>query len=100
MACPPRSNTAAGTGTPGHRDHLSGLDVGYGHATPGAGLRTKRRQRVAAAWAVRSQSYPAVGAALPVAGDLTAALAALVQELVKRLPELQEGGLFPLLLGL
>jgi hypothetical protein len=62
-------------------------------------MRTKRGQRVAAAWAVRGQPYPAVGAELPVAFDLTAAITALLHELVKRLLELQECGLRPALLG-
>src|SRR2546428_9244572 len=63
-------------------------------------MRTERGQRVAAAWAVRGQPYPAVGAELPVAFDLTAAITALLHELVKLLLELQECGLPPALLGL
>jgi hypothetical protein len=63
-------------------------------------MRTERGQRVAAAWAVRGQPYPAVGAELPVAFDLTAAITALLHELVKLLLELQEGGLPPALLRL
>src|SRR4051794_12833012 len=63
-------------------------------------MRTGRGQRVAAAWAVRGQPCPAVGAELPVRGDLAAAIAALVDELVKLLLELQECGLPPALLGL
>src|SRR4030095_7178027 len=62
-------------------------------------MRTKRGQRVAAAWAVRGQPYPAVGAELPVAFDLTAAITALLHQLVKLLLELQECGLPPALLG-
>src|SRR5213592_438363 len=62
-------------------------------------MRTERGQRVAAAWAVRGQPYPAVGAELPVAFDLTAAITALLHELVKLLMELQERGLSPALLG-
>src|SRR4030095_6335 len=62
-------------------------------------MRTERGQRVAAAWAVRGQPYPAVGAELPVAFDLTAAITALLHELVKLLMELQECGLPPALLG-
>src|SRR2546428_6425137 len=62
-------------------------------------MRTERGQRVAAAWAVRGQPYPAVGAELPVAFDLTAAITALLHELVKRLLELQERRLPPALLG-
>src|SRR5437764_8276163 len=62
-------------------------------------MRTERGQRVAAAWAVRGQPYPAVGAELPVAFDLTAAITALLHELVKLLLELQECGLPPALLG-
>jgi len=58
----------------------------------------ERGQRVAAAWAVRGQPYPAVGAELPVRGDLVAAIAALLEELVELLLELQEGGLLPALL--
>ena len=63
-------------------------------------MRTGRWQRVAAAWAVRGQPYPAVGAELPVAFDLTAAITALLHQLVKLLLELQECGLPPALLGL
>src|SRR5438034_4415790 len=62
-------------------------------------MRTERGQRVAAAWAVRGQPYPAVGAELPVAFDLTAAITALLHELVKLLMELQECGLPPALIG-
>ena len=62
-------------------------------------MRPERGQRVAAAWAVRGQPYPAVGAELPVAFDLTAAITALLHELVKLLLELQERGLPPALLG-
>src|SRR2546425_7547643 len=62
-------------------------------------MRTERGQRVAAAWAVRGQPYPAVGAELPVAFDLTAAITALLHEVVKLLMELQECGLPPALLG-
>jgi hypothetical protein len=62
-------------------------------------MRTERGQRVAAAWAVRGQPYPAVGAELPVSFDLTAAITALLHELVKLLMELQERGLPPALLG-
>ena len=63
-------------------------------------MRTERWQRVAAAWAVRGQPYPAVGAELPVAFDLPAAITALLHELVKLLLELQECGLLPALRGL
>jgi hypothetical protein len=63
-------------------------------------MRTGRWQRVAAAWAVRGQPYPAVGAELPVRFDLAAAIEALLDELVKLLLELQDGGLHPALLGL
>jgi hypothetical protein len=63
-------------------------------------MRPERWQRVAAAWAVRGQPYPAVGAELPVRCDLAAAITALLHELVKRLMELQECGLPPALLGL
>jgi hypothetical protein len=41
-------------------------------------MRTGRGQRVAAAWTVRGQPYPAIGAALPVRANLAAALVALV----------------------
>ena len=58
-------------------------------------MRPGRGQRVAAAWAVRGQPYPAVGAELPVRCDLTAAMAALLDKLVKLLMELQERGLPP-----
>jgi len=63
-------------------------------------MRTGRGQRVAAAWAVRGQPCPAVGAELPVRFDLAAAIEALVDELMKRLLELQECGLLLALLGL
>ena len=63
-------------------------------------MRTGRGQRVAAAWAVRGQPCPAVGAELPVRCNLAAAIEALLAELVKRLLELQECGLYPPLLGL
>ena len=53
-------------------------------------MRTGRWQWVAAAWAVRGQPYPAVGAELPVRFDLAAAIEALLDELVKLLMELQE----------
>jgi len=53
-------------------------------------MRIGRWQRVAAAWAVRGQPYPAVGAELPVLFDLAATIAALLHELVKLLMELQE----------
>jgi hypothetical protein len=62
-------------------------------------MRTRRWQRVAAAWAVRGQPCAAVGAELPVRFDLAAAIAALLEELVKLLLELQEYGLLPALLG-
>jgi hypothetical protein len=61
-------------------------------------MRTGRGQRVAAAGAVRGQPCPAVGAELPVRGDLAAAIAALQEELVKLLLELPEGGLLSALL--
>ena len=63
-------------------------------------MRTGRWQRVAAAWAVRGQPCPAVGAELPMRFDLAAAIEALVDEVVKLLLELQECGLRPALLGL
>ena len=63
-------------------------------------MRTRRWQRVAAAWAVCGQPCPAVGAELPVRFDLAAALKALLDELVKLLLKLQECGLLPALLGL
>ena len=58
-------------------------------------MRTKRGQRVAAAWAVRGQPYPTMGAELPVRFELAAALAALVDEVAKLFLELQECGLLP-----
>jgi hypothetical protein len=63
-------------------------------------MRTGRGQRAAAAWTVRGQPYPAVGAELPVRFDLAAAIEALLHELVKFLLELQDGGLLPAFLGL
>ena len=53
-------------------------------------MRTGRWQRIAAAWAVRSQPYPAVGAELPVRSDLAVAIETLLDELVKFFLELQE----------
>jgi hypothetical protein len=53
-------------------------------------MRTGRWQRVAAAWAVRGQPYPAVGTELPVRFKLAAAIAALLDEMVKLLMELQK----------
>ncbi len=53
-------------------------------------MRPERWQRVAAAWAVRGQPYPAVGAELPMSFDLTAAITALLHELMKLFMELQE----------
>jgi hypothetical protein len=79
---------------------VSGLHRWECHATPWAGMRTRRGQWVAAAGAMRGQPCPAVGAELPVRGDLAAAIEALVDELVKLLLELQDGGLLPALLGL
>jgi hypothetical protein len=61
-------------------------------------MRTGRGQRVAAAWAVRGQPCPAMGAELPVRFDLAAAIAALVDKLAKLFLELQECGLLPALL--
>ena len=55
-------------------------------------MRPERGQRVAAAWAVRGQPYPAVGTDLPVRFDLTLARLALLHELVKLLMELENGG--------
>ena len=52
-------------------------------------MRTGRRQRIAAARAVRGQPDPAVGTDLPVRFDLTLARLALVHELVKLLMELR-----------
>ena len=63
-------------------------------------MRTGRGQRVAAAWAVRGQPCPAVGAELPVRFDLAAAIEALLHELVKLLLELQECEFLLVLLGL
>ena len=53
-------------------------------------MRTGRGQRVAAAWAVRGQPCPAVGAELPVRSDLAVAIETLLDELVKFFLELQE----------
>jgi hypothetical protein len=63
-------------------------------------MGTGRWQWVAAAWAMRAQPCPAVGAELPVRCDLAAAIEALQEELVKFLLELQECGLLPAFLGL
>ena len=62
-------------------------------------MRTGRGQRVAAAWAVRGQPYPTMGAELPVRVELAAARAALVDEVAKLFLELQEYGLLPALLS-
>ena len=63
-------------------------------------MRPGRGQRVAAAGAVRRQPYPAMGAELPVRFDLAAAIAALVDQVAKLLPEFQECGFLSALLGL
>ena len=68
----------------------SGLALWYCHATPWAGMRTGRRQRIAAARAVRGQPDPAVGTDLPVRFELALARLTLVDELVKFLMELQD----------
>jgi hypothetical protein len=82
------------------RVQVSGRDLWESQATPGAGMRTGRGQRVAAAWAVCGQPCPAVGTELPVRFDLAAAIAALVDKLAKLLLALQKCGLLPALLGL
>ncbi len=51
-------------------------------------MSTGRWQRVAAAWAVRRQPYPAVGAELPVRFKLAVAIETLLEELVKFFMEL------------
>jgi hypothetical protein len=56
-------------------------------------MRADRWERIAAAGAVRRQSFSAVGADLPVRCDLALALVALVGELMKFLLELPDGGL-------
>jgi hypothetical protein len=53
-------------------------------------MHTGRGQRVAAAWAVRRQPCPAVGAEVPVRFELAAAIETLLEELVKFFMELQE----------
>ena len=47
-----------------------------------------------------AEPYPAMGAELPVRFDLAAAIAALLEELVKLFLELPECGLLPARLGL
>jgi hypothetical protein len=80
-----------GTQAPRSRqDDVSWLDRRECHPALWAGLRADRWERVAAAGAVRRHPCPAVGADLPVQGDVALALVALVDELVKRLLELQE----------
>ena len=80
-----------GTQAPRSRqDDVSRLDRRECHPAPWAGLRAARWERGTAAGAVRRQPCPAVGADLPVQGDFALALVALVDELVKRLLELQE----------
>jgi hypothetical protein len=63
------------------------------HPALWADLRADWWERIAAAGAVRRQSFSAVGADLPVWYDLALALLALVEELVKFLLELPDGGL-------
>jgi hypothetical protein len=63
-------------------------------------MRPKRGQRIAAAWALRGQPYPAMGAELPMRVDLAAAIPALVHEVVKLRMEFQECGLHAALLAL
>ena len=57
-------------------------------------------QWIITAWAVCSQTYPAVGTELPVRFNLAAAIAAFLEELMKLLLELEHGGLYLALLGL
>jgi hypothetical protein len=59
-----------------------------------------RWQRAVTAGAVRGQPCPTVRAELPVRCNLAVAVEALLDELVKLLMELQEGGLPPALVGL
>jgi len=68
----------------------SGLYLWQCQATPGAAGCTGRWQRIAAAWAVRRQPYPAVGTELPVRFKLAAAIETLLEKLVKFFMELQE----------
>ena len=62
-------------------------------------MRPGRGQRITAAWAVRGQPCPAMGAELPVRVDLAAAIAALADQVAKLFLELQEGGFLSALLG-
>jgi hypothetical protein len=62
-------------------------------------MRPGRGQRIAAAWAVRGQPCPAMGAELPVRIDLAAAITALMDQSAKLLLELQECSLLPARLG-
>jgi hypothetical protein len=70
------------------------------HPAPWADLRADGWERIAAAGAVRRQSFSAVGADLPVRFDLALALLALLEELMKFLLALQDGGLHLALLRL
>ena len=71
-------------------DFASATQLGDSQATMWAGRRPSRWQRVATAWAVRRQPYPAVRTELPVRFDLAVAFETLLEELVKFLMELQE----------
>lgn len=71
-------------------DCVSATQLGDSQATTWAGMRPSRWQRVATAWAVRRQPYPAVRTELPVRFDLAAAFETLLEELVQFLMELQE----------
>src|SRR4029453_9452012 len=66
--------------TPGisHHRQVLGLHLWQDQATAWAGMCAGGWQRVAAAWTVRGQSYPTMGAELPVWFDLAAAIAALL----------------------
>ena len=71
-------------------DCASAAQLGDSQTTMRAGRRPSWWQWVAAAWAVRRQSYPAVRTELPVRFDLAAAFETLLDELVKFFMELQE----------
>ena len=65
----------------------------------GAGMSPGRWQRGATARAVRRQPYPAMGTELPVRFEFATAFETLFEELVPFRMQLQQCGLFLVLLG-
>jgi hypothetical protein len=66
----------------------------------GTGLSPSRWQWGATAWAVRRQPYSAMGTELPVRFEFAAAFETFCEELVPFRMQLQQCGLFLVLLGL